>query len=101
MKPSGSYLSKQCLVLVLVTSASMLTGCGGSTVSSEPPRLEPAPSELTAPCEKPVRIPGPLGRGATESYWLKDRANLVTCADRHDALIEFYEDRDSRIAGNE
>lgn len=77
-----------------------LMGCGDSTVSSEPPRLDPPPTELVVSCERPVHIPGPLGRGAAESYWLRDRGNLVTCADRHDALIEFYKDRDSRIAGN-
>lgn len=33
-----------------------------------------------------------------ERYWRQDRRSLVICADRHSALVDFIEDRDSRLA---
>lgn len=85
---------------MLVISVSALTGCGDSIKSVEPPRLEPAPPGLTERCDRPVLLPErDLPRGETRSYWATDRGRLVTCADRHAALVDFYEDRDTRIMG--
>jgi hypothetical protein len=32
-----------------------------------------------------------------ERYWSRDRAALVECGARHDALIAYYQDRDTRL----
>lgn len=54
--------------------------------------------EFTQPCGRPVGLPErPLSQYEVESYWIEDRSALVTCAQRHDAVVEFYRDRDSRI----
>lgn len=55
---------------------------------------------LTAPCPGPVRTHGtPLTQAQVEALWLRDRASLLACRDRHGALVAFYADRDGRLRG--
>jgi hypothetical protein len=61
--------------------ACLLTGCGGWTVSADPP-----PSAVQ-PCARPV----PLGDQALsdqriEILWGRDRAALLTCGDKVEVL---------------
>lgn len=58
-----------------------------------------APAELRRKCDDPVVIPhGKLNAGPLERMWRKDRIALVECGEKHQRVIEFYEDRDARIA---
>lgn len=85
---------------MLVTSLSVLTACGESIGSVEPPTLMEPPSEFTQPCSRPVKLPErPLTQLEVETNWIEDRGRLISCAERHEAIVAFYEDRDSRIAG--
>lgn len=79
---------------------SALMGCGDSIGSVEPPILADPPVSLTLPCEKPVLLPErELKQVESESYWIADRSELISCADEKAALVDFYRDRDHRIAG--
>ena len=81
-------------------SASILSGCGDSIKSIEPPKLEPVPEELARDCQRPIRLPDKnLTKGEVVSYWAEDRGRLVTCADRHVAVVFYYKDRDAKIMG--
>jgi hypothetical protein len=85
---------------VLLISALILVGCGDSIESVEPPKLEPPPSGLTESCSRPTLIPERnLSKGEVTSYWAEDRGRHVTCVDRHEALVNYYRDRDSKIMG--
>jgi hypothetical protein len=45
-----------------------------------------------------VKLPErPLTQLEVESNWIEDRGRLISCAERHGAVVEFYQDRDSRI----
>jgi len=47
-----------------------------------------------------VRTHGtPLTQAQVEALWLRDRASLLACRDRHGALVAFYADRDGRLRG--
>jgi len=41
-----------------------------------------------------------LLQSEAEAYWVRDRANLITCGERHQAQTEFYQFRDSEVTGN-
>ncbi len=83
-------------------SLSVLTACGESIGSVEPPILAEAPPELTRPCPRPVKLPeSSLTQLEVEANWIEDRGRLISCSERHGALVEFYQDRDSRIIGND
>lgn len=81
-----------------VALLSVLMGCGDSIGSVEPPVLAEPPVSLTLPCEKPVLLPSQeLKQHESETYWIADRSELISCGDEKAALIEFYRDRDYRI----
>lgn len=87
---------------MLAMSLSVLTACGESIGSVEPPVLTEPPSEFTRPCPRPVKLPErPLTQLEVETNWIEDRGRLISCSERHGALVEFYQDRDSRIMGND
>lgn len=85
---------------MLLISALILVGCGDSIKSVEPPKLEPPPSGLTEPCQRPTLLPERnLSKGEVTSYWAEDRGRHVTCVDRHAALVGYYQTRDAKIMG--
>lgn len=62
---------------------------------------ERPPAEAARPCADPVRIPsGRLAAGATERLWRQDRVALVSCGRSKNQVLEFYADRDARIAAD-
>jgi hypothetical protein len=76
----------------------VLTACEESGRSNEAPILLGPPEEFVKYCPRPVKLPDrSLTQFEVENSWIQDRASLVLCADRHAAVTEFYEDRDSRI----
>lgn len=82
-----------------ILSAFLLTACAGSTASVKPD-LRPAPPYLVAACADPSKLPSRgLSRREIEVYWRRDRANLVSCKDRHGALVTYYRSRDGRLVG--
>ena len=79
-----------------------LPACGGLTPSliNEGPRLNDAPDELHNPCAKPLRLPErELTQAEVESFWLRDRENLIACGLDKEALLEFYLTRDAGLRG--
>ena len=80
---------------------SLLMACSGSIGSVEPPKLAPPPDSLIVPCARPVLLPNHvLSQSEVETYWVRDRANLITCGERHQAQTEFYQSRDSKVTGD-
>lgn len=78
----------------------MLIGCENSIKSIEPPELAELPKGLSEECEEPVRLPDRnLNQGEVTSLWATDRINLETCAEMHEAVIEFYDRRDKLVSG--
>lgn len=80
----------------------LLTACGESIKSSEPPELAEPPVVFTEPCQKPVVIEIPksvvkLPQAKAEFYWIQDRKRLIECGDKHLETVNFYRDRDGRI----
>jgi len=83
---------------MLATSLSALTACGESIGSVEPPLLFQAPQEFTVSCSRPVGLPArALTQLEVETNWIEDRNRLIICSERHDALVEFYHNRDSKV----
>ncbi len=79
-------------ILSLVASASLLTGCGGSSGSADPVALDldPPPAAATLACERPQPAPADLdglAGGEQEALWIADRVNLANCAWQHGVLI--------------
>lgn len=86
-------------MLIVVPLA--LAGCEGSTKFVKP-ILEDPPQIFLIPCDTPVLLPErDLSRKEVETFWIQDRSNLVECASRHKAAVDYYRDRDGRINGNE
>ena len=84
----------------LLTTLLVLPACLGSIGSVEPPKLTPAPGELVKPCAKPVNLPSrALRQFEVENFWITDRDNLITCSERHQGLVDYYETRDQKIQG--
>ena len=97
----------------------MLAACNVSTRSVDAvqetakldarlPDVKPA-AELLRKCERPVRLTTRPGRkapirkmsaGAVERAWRGDRAALVECGDRKQAVQDFYAARDAGLAGD-
>lgn len=69
--------------LVLTGLCSTLTACGGSIRYVE----VPVPPELAAPCAEAVEIPGALTQARAEILWMRDRAALRDCRERHAAIV--------------
>lgn len=85
---------------MLLVPLFLLTGCADSIGSVEPPKLAPAPISLTEPCARPVLLPDrELSQSEVERFWLRDRGSLITCAERQQALKDFYTSRDKKITG--
>jgi len=84
-----SHLTIAALALPLVVS-----NCFGR--SSEPAAIRPAlpDTALTEPCADPVALPE-APEAVTVALWAADRSALVTCRDRHGALV----DERMRLAG--
>jgi hypothetical protein len=87
----------------MLALASMLTACAGSTkFVSAPPTLPAPPAPLEDPCHRPGVLPGrAVSAGEAERLWSRDRANLVDCAGRQKALVEWRRDRDERLSAPE
>lgn len=52
-------------------------------------------------CNTPVVLPeAGLTVVEVETYWLRDRASLLTCAEAKSAVQDYYITRDRRLAGN-
>lgn len=68
--------------LFLCLSALALTGCGGSTPFVDPQ----TPAALTAPCARPVLLPGVLSDRDVEVLWSRDRNALLNCGAKIDTL---------------
>lgn len=65
---------------------------------SSPKSLPPV--TLSDPCETPTDLPvGALNAGDAEALWANDRMALAVCDEKHEALREFYQDRDKGLAG--
>ena len=79
-----------------------LTACAESISSVEPPALEPPPASFVEACLRPVRLPNKeITQSEAESLWVEDRIRLISCAERHAALAEFYTERDREISNVE
>lgn len=85
---------------MLIAQLSLLAACGESIGSIEPPKLVSPSVSLTKPCTRPVLLPErAMSQSEVEARWVRDRANLITCGERHQALTEFYRSRDSKVMG--
>jgi len=63
-------------------------------------QLAKPPTPLIEDCPAVAELPdGPLSAGAVERAWAQDRSALVSCHDRHGAIVQFYHDRDAGLAG--
>lgn len=87
---------------MLVALALAVTGCSASTnYVSRAPRLDPPDSALTQTCPAPQTLPGgPMTQRDIERYWSRDRISLVDCGKRHDALTDYYVERDAALRGS-
>lgn len=100
MQKSKSFTAKPLRILTLSVGLFLLTACGASIGSIEPPKIASVPKTLTLPCEGPVELPfGDMTQQSVELYWIRDRVNLLTCGDRLLALVSFYSQRDQLITG--
>jgi len=53
---------------------------------------------MTQECNAPVTLPDTaLTQAQVVEHWLTDRAELMECGARHDALIDWYEQRDTAL----
>lgn len=65
-----------------------------------PDALRPPPPSLLQPCERPLDLgEGPLPAGDVARLWALDRGRLTLCADRLDAVLDFYAERDAALKG--
>ena len=89
------------LIPTLIGLVLALQACAGSTGLVAPgdrPRLTAPDSYLTEACPDPARLPsGEMTQRDIERYWGKDRASLVECGDRHEALRDYYAERDGAL----
>lgn len=91
--------------LALIAAGYLLTACSASTGYADKslsvrPQLQASDATLTKPCEKPVLIRSSKQRDV-ELAWGKDRAALVDCGKRHNALVGYYQTRDRELRGQE
>jgi hypothetical protein len=57
------------------------------------------PIDFTRTCADPVDLSKSDGdAGDVYRDWATDRSNLVECKARHQSVVEFYRDRDQRLA---
>lgn len=84
-----------------LAACALLSGCktlGGPI--PEPPTLAQAPAALVEECVRPIKLPekGGMTQAQAERAWIRDRANLIACANRHGGLARYYDARDEAIA---
>lgn len=83
---------------MLVAPLSVLVACSESIGFVEPPMLAGPPLEFSQQCSRPVDLPNrELTQSDVETYWITDRSELISCGERHQAIVDFYRDRDDRI----
>lgn len=84
---------------MLIGLLSIGTGCAVSTNSGKPILIAPD-ATLTRICERPVLLPDRgLTQAEVEAFWRSDRARLLDCRARHEALAAYIADRDARLSG--
>ena len=105
-KPAVRPALRRPLQLALATMLfSMLGACASSTTFDAAPvaQLQNAQPDarLLEPCLGPVRLPRnrDMSREEASRAWGRDRARLVDCGERHDATVQFYQERDAALAG--
>jgi len=77
----------------------LMASCASTPLAIKPQLPDPSPV-LTQPCDDPVQLPETaLNTADVESYWLMDRAALLACAERHEALSGWYQQRDAALGG--
>ena len=95
---------KQTLILIVTAFACLMAaGCGSTSFirPALPPQLERADATLTVACVRPLRLTGEMTQRNIERLWTADRKALIDCGKRHDALHDFYDDRDERLRGKQ
>jgi hypothetical protein len=82
---------KPCKILMLLALPLVLQACGGYRVFV---RDLPADSVLTQLCKRPVTLPdGGMLQSDVESYWVRDRVNLIDCGEKHRLLVNYTNGR--------
>jgi len=62
------------------------------------PKLTEPGVVMTQPCLPPVQLPdAALTQSDVVTHWLTDRAELIACGERLDALIDWYQQRDTAL----
>lgn len=83
---------------MLIGMLLVLTACEGSIRSSKAPIIASPGDNLIRPCQRPVSLPDrALTQEEVESYWIRDRANLIACGKQLQSLSEFIKKRDIQI----
>lgn len=82
---------------------SMLAACDSLTTLDGRPVVELAAASptrrLLEPCAGPQQLPNrAIRRSEAARAWGRDRAALVECGERHDAVVTYYQERDSGLA---
>jgi len=84
--------------MVALGAVSLVTACGISIGSVEPPEFAELPEELAKDCVGPVRIPDEdLPERDLVPFWAQDRINLSNCVDLHGQTVDWIEQRDTGI----
>ena len=80
-------MHKLLLILTLPVCLLALAACSDST------RFVSVPPSLKEACAQGVLLPTdrPITQAEAESAWLKDRANLAICRERHQGLVTHIE----------
>lgn len=92
---SSNWIRMLLPILALLSAASVLTACAGSTRPGANARivLPALPAETAAPCPGPQALPdNGMTQSEVEQYWARDRVNLAKCRDSKGAIVTFYED---------
>ena len=86
------------LGLMILVSA-LLASCGSTVLAIKPNLIDPS-VVLTTACATVVELPEDgLTVSGVEIYWSLDRAALLDCGDRFEALVEWYKQRDTALGG--
>lgn len=96
---------KRMLILTATMLACLMAAGCVSTQSISAPPPPPLLSEvdrvLLETCLTPKRLPAKLTQREIERLWIADRKALLECASRHEALRDYYKDRDARLRGQQ
>src|SRR5215203_5745609 len=90
--------------LLLALTFSTLAACNTLTTLDGRPVEElsaASPTQrLLRPCAEPQQLPRrAISRSEVVRAWARDRVSLADCGDRHDAVVQFYAERDAGLAG--